>query len=253
MGEPAGEVVPVPVEQSRPVAVVTGGGSGIGRACAQILDGQGFAVAALDLDPAAARATTDGLSEALPVGVDVSDKGAVGQAVGQVLDAYGRVDVLVTAAGHLDFAPVETMPESVLDRMLNVHLKGTIFAVQAVLPVMRDRRYGRIVCISSVGARQGHASASHYTAAKAGIIGFANSACRELGPLGVTINCVLPGAVDTPMLARRDQETSHRTPQTPMGHIGTPNDIGYVVAFLASPQARYVSGASIVVGGGAYT
>lgn len=245
----------MPDTTDRPVAVITGGGSGIGRACVQILGSRGFDIAALDLDQAAAQLAADEVpGRSLARMVDVSDRADLQRVVGEVVDTFGRVDVLVTAAGHLDFAPVETMSEVVLDRMLNVHLKGTIFAVQAVLPAMRSRGYGRIVCISSVGARQGHASASHYTAAKAGIVGFANSACREFGPLGVTINCVLPGAVDTPMLARRDQE---RPPQraitTPVGHIGTPEDIGHVVAFLSSPESRYVSGSSIVVGGGAYT
>lgn len=248
----------MPPDSTAAVAVVTGGGSGIGRSCAQILSSRGFFVAALDLNGEAAAETAASLGgPGSAAAVDVASGTDIRRVIGDIASEHGRIDVLVTAAGHLDFSPLETMPEAMLNRMLDVHLKGTIFAVQAVTPVMRGQHYGRIVCMSSVGARQGHANASHYTAAKAGIVGFVNSACLELGPLGVTINCVLPGAVDTPMLASRDAN-----PAVPAGHVGIPipvggrarpEDIGHVVAFLSSPEARYVAGAAVIVSGGAYT
>jgi 2-hydroxycyclohexanecarboxyl-CoA dehydrogenase len=236
------------------VAVVTGGGSGIGRACTQILSARGFTMAVLDIDHKGAIETTEGLTgPAMASALDVSSNADVRQVIGEISETYGRIDVLVTAAGHLDFAPLDAMPEATLDRMINVHLKGTIFAVQAVVPSMREQRYGRIVCISSIGARHGHAMASHYTAAKAGIVGFVNSACLELGPLGVTINSVLPGAIDTPMLAGRDPKATRSARESPVGGIGRPEDVAHAVAFLTSPESRYVSGASLVVSGGAYT
>jgi NAD(P)-dependent dehydrogenase (short-subunit alcohol dehydrogenase family) len=243
-------------DSNPPVAVITGGGSGIGRSCAQILSRRGFAVAVLDLNPDAAAATSNTLDgPATSAAVDVASGSSVRTAMDSVVSSYGRIDVLVTAAGHLDFSPLDTMPEAQLDRMIDVHLKGTILTVQAAVPTMRSRQYGRIVCISSVGARQGHANASHYTAAKAGIVGFVNSACIELGPVGVTINCVLPGAVDTPMLAARDrtQRGPAQPVSVPVGGRAHPDDIGHVVAFLASPEARYVSGSAVIVSGGAYT
>jgi NAD(P)-dependent dehydrogenase (short-subunit alcohol dehydrogenase family) len=243
-------------ESAVPVAVVTGGGSGIGRSCAQILSRRGCTVAVLDLNPEAAAATSESLAgPATSAEVDVASGPSIRAAIDSIARAYGRIDVLVTAAGHLDFSPLETMPEAQLNRMIDVHLKGTILTVQAVVPVMRGRQYGRIICISSVGARQGHANASHYTAAKAGIVGFVNSACIELGPVGVTVNCVLPGAVDTPMLAARDrtQPGPAQPVMIPVGGRAHPDDIGHVVAFLASPEARYVSGSAVIVAGGAYT
>jgi 2-hydroxycyclohexanecarboxyl-CoA dehydrogenase len=248
--------VDMAVESSPAVAVVTGGASGIGRSCAQILSRRGFAVAVLDLNEAAANATAATLAgPATAAAVDVSSGADIRQVIGGIASEFGRIEVLVTAAGHLDFSPLESMPESTLDRMLDVHLKGTILTVQAVIPAMREHGYGRIVCISSVGARQGHAHASHYTAAKAGIVGFVNSACIELGPLGVTINCVLPGAVDTPMLASRDANrvAPVQPVNIPVGGRAQPEDIGNVVSFLASPEARYICGSAVIVSGGAYT
>lgn len=236
---------------SAAVAIVTGGSSGIGQACVRALSAAGYVVAVFDLNEVYVSQQAGELAG--PVHsymVDVSLKDSIEAAVKDVADRCGRVDALVTAAGHLDFAPIESMPEQMLSRMLDVHLKGTIFSVQAVLPCLKAAGEGRIVCVSSVGARRGHAQASHYTAAKAGIVGFVKSACLELGDAGITVNAILPGAVDTPMLASRDPKLAGPGSRIPVGRIGQPEDIAAAVRFLVSPEAAYITGAELVVSGG---
>ena len=137
--------------------------------------------------------------------------------------------------------------------MLSVHLEGTIFAVQAAARAMAARRYGRVVCLSSLAARKAVISHSHYAAAKAGIVGFVRSAAAELGPDGITVNCILPGAIETPMLGTLTAAERAQMAQTPVGRIGTADDIAYAVRYLASPEAGFVTGATLLVTGGAYT
>jgi NAD(P)-dependent dehydrogenase (short-subunit alcohol dehydrogenase family) len=240
------------------VALVTGAGSGIGRATSVLLAASGYSIAMVDiaaagLEVTAAEITKIGARSPLALVADVSSRVQIASVVEEAVERFTRIDALVTCAGHIQLVELALLSDEILDRMLDVHLKGTIFAVQAAVPAMQGRRYGRIVCISSAAASKGVVAHSHYAAAKAGIIGFAKSAARELGPYGITINCVLPGAIDTPLLGSMPSEARAQLARTPVGRIGTPNDVAHAVRFLASPDAGFITGATLLVTGGEYT
>ena len=240
-------------------ALVTGGGSGIGRAVAHHLARDGAAVTVLDLDAGGARAVAEALlatgARAHAVVADVSDAAAVAAAVGDAHRALGAVHILVCCAGIAGFAPLLEMTAAQWERMLAVHLTGTFTAAQAVLPDMIAARWGRIITISSVGGLRGGPNLTHYAAAKAGVIGFTKALALEVGMHGITANAVAPGLVDTPMLRGSGipaavLEQSLR--QIPVGRLGTPEDVAAVCAFLASPEAEFVTGQVVSPNGGGW-
>jgi len=240
-------------------ALVTGGGSGIGRAVAQHLARDGAAVTVLDLDGGSARAVAEALvatgARAHAVVADVSDAAAVAGAVADARGALGAVHVLVGCAGIAGFAPLLEMTAAQWERMLAVHLTGTFTATRAVLPDMIAARWGRVVTISSVGGLRGGPNLTHYAAAKAGVIGFTKALALEVGMHGITANAVAPGLVDTPMLRGSGipaavLEQSLR--QIPVGRLGTPEDVAAVCAFLASPEAEFVTGQVVSPNGGGW-
>jgi len=240
-------------------ALVTGGGSGIGRAVAQHLARDGAVVTVLDLDGGSARAVAEALvatgARAHAVVADVSDAAAVAGAVADARGALGAVHVLVGCAGIAGFAPLLEMTAAQWERMLAVHLTGTFTATRAVLPDMIAARWGRVVTISSVGGLRGGPNLTHYAAAKAGVIGFTKALALEVGMHGITANAVAPGLVDTPMLRGSGipaavLEQSLR--QIPVGRLGTPEDVAAVCAFLASPEAEFVTGQVVSPNGGGW-
>jgi 2-hydroxycyclohexanecarboxyl-CoA dehydrogenase len=240
-------------------ALVTGGGSGIGRAVAHRLGRDGAAVTVLDIDSAAARAVADALvaagARARAVAADVADAGAVGGAITAARRELGAVHVLVCSAGIAGFAPLLEMTAAQWDRMLAVHLTGTFTVAQAVLPDMIAARWGRVVTLSSVGGLRGGPNLAHYAAAKAGVIGFTKALALEMGAHGITANAVAPGLVDTPMLRGSGippavLEQSLR--QVPLGRLGTPEDVAAVCAFLASEEAAFVTGQVVSPNGGGW-
>jgi NAD(P)-dependent dehydrogenase (short-subunit alcohol dehydrogenase family) len=240
-------------------ALVTGGGSGIGRAVAQHLARDGAALTVLDVDTGGARAVAEALgatgARAHAVVADVSDAATVAAAVADAHRALGAVHVLVCCAGIAGFAPLLEMTAAQWERMLAVHLTGTFLATQAVLPDMIAARWGRVVTISSVGGLRGGPNLTHYAAAKAGVIGFTKALALEVGMHGITANAVAPGLVDTPMLRGSGipaavLEQSLR--QIPVGRLGTPEDIAAVCAFLASPAAEFVTGQVVSPNGGGW-
>jgi NAD(P)-dependent dehydrogenase (short-subunit alcohol dehydrogenase family) len=240
-------------------ALVTGGGSGIGRAVAHRLGRDGAAVTVLDIDSAAARAVADALvtagARARAVAADVADAGAVDGAITEARREFGAVHVLVCSAGIAGFAPLLEMTAAQWNRMLAVHLTGTFTVTQAVLPDMIAARWGRVVTLSSVGGLRGGPNLAHYAAAKAGVIGFTKALALEVGAHGITANAVAPGLVDTPMLRGSGippavLEQSLR--QMPVGRLGTPEDVAAVCAFLASEEAAFVTGQVVSPNGGGW-
>jgi 2-hydroxycyclohexanecarboxyl-CoA dehydrogenase len=240
-------------------ALVTGGGSGIGRAVAQRLARDGAAVTVLDLDAGGARKVVEALAaagvRAHAVVADVSEATAVAAAVADARRALGAVHILVCCAGIAGFAPLLEMTAAQWERMLAVHLTGTFTTAQAVLADMVAARWGRIVTISSVGGLRGGPNLTHYAAAKAGVIGFTKALALEVGMHGITANAVAPGLVDTPMLRGSGipatvLEQSLR--QIPVGRLGTPEDVAAVCAFLASPEAEFITGQVLSPNGGGW-
>jgi 2-hydroxycyclohexanecarboxyl-CoA dehydrogenase len=182
------------------VALVTGGAGGIGRATAARLASQGAKVAVADLDLAGAQQVANGLGQALPVEVDVTDVGSVREMVRRTEADLGPVDVLVNNAGWDRILPFVKTDEPFWDRVLAINLKGQIACAHAVLPGMIERRRGRIVCVASDAGRVGSSGEVVYSAAKGGVIAFAKALAREVARHAICVNAIAPGPTDTPML-----------------------------------------------------
>jgi 2-hydroxycyclohexanecarboxyl-CoA dehydrogenase len=249
---------------ARRTAIVTGGGSGIGRAITQRLAEDGLAVAILDLNAEAAEQVAEECRgkdlEVLAIGnVDVSDRAQVNAAVERVHEALGPVSVLVNSAGLTGFKEFLRITDKTWDRIIAVNLSGTFYCAQAVLPDMIDAGWGRIVNISSSSAQGGQQYMAHYVASKAGVIGLTKSLALEFGPKGITVNTIPPGFVDTPMLRNSESRgllggtVDHHADLTPVRRAGRPEDIAAATAFLVSEEAGYITGQIIGVNGGRNT
>jgi NAD(P)-dependent dehydrogenase (short-subunit alcohol dehydrogenase family) len=239
------------------VALVTGAGSGMGRATAIRMAAAGARVAAADLVLAAAQDTAKQIGrrghEALALQLDVTDSAAVRAAVQQVVERFGQLDVLANIAGILRGTRVAEIDEREWNLVVDTNLKGVFLCSQAALDVMRPRRYGRIVNMASMAGRATSTlGGAHYTAAKAGVLGLSRHLAREAAPYGITVNAISPGIVDTPMV--RQSIPPDRLEQIvqaiPFQRLGTPEEIADLVVFLASSQAAYITGANVDIHGG---
>ncbi|MGW3285849.1 SDR family NAD(P)-dependent oxidoreductase [Streptomyces sp. NPDC001002] len=249
----------------RRTAIVTGGGSGIGRAIAQRLAEDGFATAVLDLNADSAERVADesrqkGHESVAFGGVDVSDRAQVNAAVQRVRDTLGGpVVVLVNNAGVSGFDPFLKIADETWDRIMAVNLNGPFYCCQAVVPDMKEAGWGRIVNISSSSAHSGQQFMTHYVASKAGLVGFTKSLALELGPAGITVNTIPPGFVDTPMLRASEERgllggsVDYHAERTPVRRPGRPEDIAAACAFLVSEEAGYITGQVLGVNGGRNT
>ena len=246
------------------VAIVTGAGSGIGRAIALRLGHDGFTVVVLDLDTAAAGAVAGeladlGLEGAAFGGVDVSDRAQVDAAVERVRTEVGRPVVLVNNAGIPGFKAFLDITDEKWDRIMEVNVNGPFYFAQAVVPDMIEAGWGRIVNISSSSAQSGQPYMVHYVTSKAALIGFTKALALELAPRGITVNTIPPGFVDTPMLRESEQRgllggsVDDNAERTPVRRAGTPEDIAHACSFLVSDGASYVTGQVIGVNGGRNT
>ena len=241
------------------VAIVTGGASGIGRAIASALGAEGARVAVLDLDQAgavaAAAAIVTAKGDAHPWQVDVADPARVETAVGEVVDRWGTVHVLVNCAGWDRPIPfVETTPDF-WDKILAINLKGPIACTRAVLPAMIAQGYGKIVSIASDAGRVGSTGEAVYSAAKGGLIAFTKTIARETARHRINVNCVCPGPSDTPLFQKEFAGPSPKLAESlkrviPWGRLGTPEDVAPAVVFLASDEASYITGQTLSVSGG---
>jgi 2-hydroxycyclohexanecarboxyl-CoA dehydrogenase len=248
----------------RRAAVVTGGGSGMGRAIVHRLARDGFAVAIVDLNPTAAKAVADEVEAegnvAMAVGdVDVSDRSQVDDAIRRVREALGPVLVLVNNAGITANDRFLSIPDELWNRIMAVNLNGPFYCTQAVLPDMIEARWGRIVNISSSSAQGGQPFMVHYVSSKAGLIGMTKALALEFGPKGITVNTIPPGFIDTPMLRGSEAEgllggsVDEHAQKTPVRRAGRPEDIAAACAFLVSDEAGYITGQVIGVNGGRNT
>jgi 2-hydroxycyclohexanecarboxyl-CoA dehydrogenase len=242
------------------VALVTGGGSGMGEATCHRLSRDGKSVAVLDLNPAAAEKVASAINQAggsaMAVTADITRREQVVRAVAAVHDQFGSVGVLVNCAGMEHFATFDAIDSEQWDRMLGINLKGNYHVTQTVLPDMIAQRWGRIINFSSVGAQTGAANMVHYAAAKGGVIAMTRSLAMELGHHGITVNAIAPGLINTPMSQRAIDGGKFVMPVEklvrtfPIPRMGEPGEVAAAVAFFASEDAGYITAQLLGINGG---
>ncbi|MGD8168526.1 SDR family NAD(P)-dependent oxidoreductase [Herbiconiux sp. P16] len=240
-------------------AVVTGAGSGMGRAIAQRFAAEGAVVAALDLDRAAAEATASSIAQAggsaHAVQVDVSNGRSVTEAISQSVSSLGRIDVLANIAGILDgYAPILDTSEELWDRILGVDLKGVFLVTKAALPTMLEGGGGTIVNMASIAGFVARGGGVAYTSAKHGVIGLTKQMAADYGLQGVRVNAICPGAVETAMTKQilEDGEAAviESINAVPAGRHAQPEEIANLALFLANDESSFVHGAAYVIDGG---
>ncbi len=239
------------------VALVTGAGQGMGRAVAARLAAGGARVVANDLDPESAERTTQALMdaghEAISIAGDVSRPDEVREMFRTVADRYGSLHVLVNNAGILYPTSVEQIAPEEWDLVVAVNLTGTFLCSQAAIGPMREAGWGRIVNFSSTaGKNVSTVGGAHYTAAKAGVLGFTRHLAKEVAGYGITVNAVCPGLIDTEMVRAviSPERADAYASSFPIERLGKPEEVAELVAFLASDRASYITGASLDINGG---
>jgi 2-hydroxycyclohexanecarboxyl-CoA dehydrogenase len=240
------------------VAVVTGGGSGIGRATSIFLAEEGAAVAVADLDSTRASQVAEEISsaggKAIGVTCDVTSTSDVRSMVKKVMDTYGQIDILVSNAGWDKVMPFVDTNEEFWDKVIGVNYRGHLACVHAVLPHMIEREYGRIVLVASDAGRVGSSGETVYSGAKGATIAFSKAIAREVARYSINVNCVAPGLTDTAMLAAV-REGNERlmdaiTRSIPLRRVGKPEEVAKAICFMASPDADYITGQTLSVNGG---
>jgi 2-hydroxycyclohexanecarboxyl-CoA dehydrogenase len=243
------------------VAIVTGAAQGIGKGIATALGEGGFKVAVADMNLPVAEQTAKEITAAggtaIAVEIDVTSTDSVQAAVRTVETELGPIEVVVNNAGWDDFMPFTDTTEEFWDKILDINFKGALRVLHAVVPGMAERGFGRVVNIGSDAGRVGSSLEAVYSGAKGGIIAFGKTLAREVASRGVTVNTVCPGPTDTPALRKfaegagdAEKVIGGMTRAVPMRRLGTPDDIGPAVAFLASDGAGFITGQTLSVSGG---
>lgn len=236
------------------VALVTGSSSGIGRGIALVLAAQGANVIAAARRLERLEELTKINPQIIPVKMDVTKREEVDAAVGQAIKTHGKLDILVNNAGVLDYSPFLEMKEEAWDKVLDTNLKGYFYCAQAAAREMTKQKWGRIINIASIasgGVGIGYPTISHYVASKGGIIGFTEALAVELSPMGITVNAIGPGAIESEMTTTMTNEQINGiTAQLPIKRIGKPEDIAAAVVYFASQEASYTTGATLYIDGG---
>ena len=246
----------LPEDLAGRVALVTGGSRGIGRATCLALAARGAAVLVhYHASQAAAGEVVAAIQarggRAVAIAADLLEPDAGARLVAAAQKSLGPVDILVNNAGEFSRAAVAELPDALWERTLALNLTSPFRCARACIPPMLARGWGRIVNVSSQAAYTGSANHAHYAAAKAGLLGFSFSLAKELGPAGITVNAVMPGRIATDMLAGDlPERRAEWLRQTPLGRLGTPEEVAAAIAFLASGAAGYITGAVLQVGGG---
>jgi len=238
------------------VAIITGGSRGIGRAIAELMASRGADLAIADYQVDLAKNTASEIAKqsgqkVIAVEVDVSNLDMARTMAKTVVDEFGKIDILVNNAGITRDDLLMRMKEADWDDVININLKGAWNCSKSVIRPMMKKRYGRVVNIASVSGQIGQAGQTNYSASKAGLIGFTKAMAREVATRGITVNAVAPGFIPTTLTNDLpDELKAYILTATPMGRMGTPQEIAFAVAFLASEEASYITGQALGVDGG---
>ncbi|MDH3518348.1 MAG: SDR family oxidoreductase [Acidimicrobiia bacterium] len=236
------------------VVLVTGGASGIGKAVALAFAAEGAKVAVADIDASGAAAVASSIA-GLGVPMDVTNRAAVGAAVGDVLAAFGHIDVLVNVAGWDRIMPFVETSEEMWDRVIGVNFRGVLATCHAVLPHMIERRSGVIVNTASEAGRSGSSGEAVYSGTKGAVIAFSKAIARESARHGIRVNTVAPGLTDTPLLQGMIDDGNEQlidaiVRATPIRRLGTVEEVAAAILFMASDRASFITGQTLGVGGG---
>lgn len=242
------------------VALVTGARRGMGKSHALTLSSQGAAVAVTDIDLGECQAVADEIiakgGQAAAFKLDVTSKAEIESVFDEVIKRFGKLDILVNNAGIYQDKPALEMTEADWDRTIDINLKGQFFCAQRAAKEMSKNKWGRIINIASIasgGVGVGISGGAHYTASKGGVIGMTETLAIEFAPLGINVNAIGPGAIDTPMVAADQmskEELDAFISGVPLKRIGKAEEVSATVVFLASDEASYVTGATFYVDGG---
>lgn len=242
------------------VALITGAGSkrGIGRAVGIQLAARGATVVLSDINLEGVKEACNEINaqggKSFPIQLDVSRRSEVKNAVKEIAERFGTIDILINNAGISLPTRLLDISENEWDKIFNVNLKSIFFLTQEVLPLMKKQNYGRIVNLSSVAAKRGGGlfGGAHYSASKAAVLGFTKAVAREVASFGITCNCVAPGVIDTDLTGNllTEEMEIERMRTIPMGRKGSPSEVAYTIAFLATEEAGYITGEEIDINGG---
>lgn len=238
------------------VALVTGGAKGIGAATVKKLCKDGYAVA-INYNTSEQRAlslcsfcASEGFT-AIPVKCDVSVSSDVEKMFSQIEEKLGPVELLVNNAGVSLWGLFDTVTDEEWNNVIGINLTGTFNCIRRAIPAMLNKKYGRIINISSVWGQEGASCEAVYSASKAGIIGLTKALAKEYAPSGITVNCLCPGVIDTEMMSRfSDEEKAAICEEIPVGRMGTPEEIAHAVSFLADKNSAYITGQILGINGG---
>jgi NAD(P)-dependent dehydrogenase (short-subunit alcohol dehydrogenase family) len=242
------------------ISLVTGAASGIGRAAALLLAARGAQVIALDLNEAGLKSVTDeikknGASASYKI-LDLGSEESIRGVVKEIENEYGHIDSVVNAGGIT--GPTGVITEEIawdaFHKTLSVNLFGAIWLTQAVLPLMKERKYGRIVQVASIAGKEGNPGMSPYNTSKAGLIGYVKGAAKEAAPFGITINSLAPAVIRTPINEKTAEETlKYMIARIPMGRVGEAEEVAELIAFMASPACSFTTGFTFDISGGRAT
>jgi NAD(P)-dependent dehydrogenase (short-subunit alcohol dehydrogenase family) len=247
------------VTVARRVVLITGANRGIGLAVAEAFARTGAHLALVDLEVGTLERRREEWArdgrQALVFQGDVTDGARVAAIVREIDATLGRIDVLVNNAGIVKRTPVLELGEAEWDRDLAVNLKSVFLFSRAVIPIMTRQRHGRIVSMGSLAGKTGGTpgTPANYAAAKAGVLALTRVLAKEVGPLGITVNAVAPGSVDTGLVKRTPEQLAELLKTIPLGRLGRPEDVAHAILFLASDEAGYITGVSLDVNGGMFT